>query len=72
MLYYKLSNGELIEIRKSDEFKNTVDIVLFNGSMTLTYNNNNILLNDIINEVEKDYDKLKIEDRCFQMYSNYD
>ena len=67
-VYYRLSNGEDIEIRNND---NETEILLFNGSTTLTYENNiNTLLNDIIKDVEARYDDLKAEDLVF-MYSCY-
>lgn len=67
-MYYKLSNGETIEIKLTDE---EIEVVLFNGSMILTYEkSSNILLNDIIKEIENRYDKLKIEDWNFE-YSCY-
>ena len=68
-IYYKLSNGEEIEIRSNQE--NEIEILLFNGSTVLTYcNDSNILLNDIIKEVENRYDNLKAEDWNFG-YSCY-
>ena len=72
-LYYKLSNGEEIEVRiEQDEDNNKqVTAVLFNGSMTLSYKlNDKRLLNDIIKEIEKDYSKLETEDISFFYQSN--
>ena len=61
-LYYTLTNGEDIEIRMDD---GEITIVLFNGSTTLSYTDNIISLNDIITEVERDYNKYKVEDQSF-------
>lgn len=76
-LYYKLTNGEEIEIRieQDEDYSKQVTIILFNGSMTLSYKlNDKRLLNDIIMEIEKNYDKLKAEDLNFsyQSYGYYD
>ena len=70
MLYYKLSNGEEIEIRINNE-EMEIEVLLFNGSTVLSYTkDSNISLNDIIKEIEIKYDQLKIEDWNFE-YSCY-
>ena len=68
-LYYKLSNGEEIEIRinETEDYTKELQILLFNGSTILTYKLNTIItLNDIIKEVEKQYNNLLIEDKNFE------
>ena len=72
-LYYRLSNGEDIEIRikQDDGFDQVVTVVLFNGSMSFTYKlDSTILLNDIIQQIEDDYNKLKAEDLQFFYQAN--
>ena len=81
MLYYKLKNGETIELKinnKTDKNYNTkteIEIVLFNGSTTILYEYNNfeqIDLNKIFNEIEENYNKLRAEDtqNYFDAYTN--
>lgn len=81
MLYYKLKNGETIELKinnKTDKNYNTkteIEIVLFNGSTTILYEYNNfeqIDLNKIFNEIEENYNKLRAEDtqNYFDAYAN--
>jgi len=68
-LYYKLSNGEEIEIviEETEDYINKLKIKLFGGSTILEYELNKIIiLNDIIAEVEKDYNKLLQEDLDFE------
>ena len=68
-LYYTLSNGEEIEIRinEMEDYTKELQILLFNGSTILTYKLNTIItLNDIIKEVEKQYNNLLIEDKNFE------
>lgn len=68
-LYYKLSNGEEIEIRinETENYTKELQILLFNGSTILTYKLDTIItLNDIIKEVEKQYNNLFIEDKNFE------
>ena len=68
-LYYKLSNGEEIEIKieNTEDYTKELQISLFNGSTTLIYPINNILsLNEIITDVEAKYNKLLIEDKIFE------
>lgn len=68
-LYYTLSNGEEIEIRinETESYTKELQILLFNGSTILTYKLDTIItLNDIIKEVEKQYNDLLIEDKNFE------
>lgn len=68
-LYYTLSNGEEIEIRinETECYTKELQVLLFNGSTILTYElNTTIILNDIIEEVEKQYNNLLIEDKNFE------
>ena len=68
-LYYTLSNGEEIEIRinETESCTKELQILLFNGSTILTYKLDTIItLNDIIKEVEKQYNNLLIEDKNFK------
>ena len=65
-LYYKLNNGEYIEIKKQGD---KVEVLLFNGSMTVSYNKE-VILNDIIVDIENKYNELKNEDWSFA-YSCY-
>lgn len=68
-LYYTLSNGEEIEIRinETESYTKELQILLFNGSTILTYKLDTIItLNDIIKEVEKQYNNLFIEDKNFE------
>ena len=68
-LYYKLSNGEEIEIRinETEDYTKELQILLFNGSTILTYKLDTIItLNDIIKEIEKQYNNLFIEDKNFE------
>jgi len=72
-LYYKLSNGEDIEIRieENEDYTQQVNILLFGGSTVISSDlDKNISLNDIIEEVEKDYNNLlqanlDFEHRCW-------
>lgn len=68
-LYYKLANGEDIEIRiteNDEDFTKTVDVLLFGGSTVLSYPLQGVVsLNNIISSVEKDYEKLLREDMDF-------
>ena len=68
-LYYTLSNGEEIEIRinETESYTKELQILLFNGSTILTYKLDTIItLNDIIKEVEEQYNNLLIEDKNFE------
>lgn len=68
-LYYQLSNGESIEIRieENENFEQEAHILLFNGSTTLIYPLSKYkMLNDIIEEVEKDYNNLLQKDLDFE------
>lgn len=68
-LYYTLSNGEEVEIRinETEDFTKELQILLFSGSTILTYKLDTIVsLNDIIKELEKQYNNLLIEDRDFK------
>lgn len=68
-LYYTLSNGEEVEIRISETegYTKELQILLFNGSTTLIYELDTIItLNDVIREVEKQYDNLLIEYKNFE------
>ena len=64
-LYYTLSNGEEIEIKieESEDYNKELKILLFYGSTTITYPmNNDLSLNEIITNIEKQYDTLKEDD----------
>lgn len=68
-LYYTLSNGEEIEIRinETESYTKELQILLFNGSTILTYKLDTIItLNDIIKEIEEQYNNLLIEDKNFE------
>ena len=68
-LYYTLSNGEEIEIRinEMEDYTKELQILLFNGSTILTYKLDTIItLNDIIKEIEEQYNNLLIEDKNFE------
>ena len=71
MLYYKLKNGETIELKinnktnKNCNTKTEIEIVLFNGSTTILYEYNDfeqIDLNKIFNDIEENYEELKTKD----------
>lgn len=67
-LYYTLSNGEKVEIRiETEDCTKELQILLFNGSTILTYKLDTIItLNDIIKEIEEQYNNLLIEDKNFE------
>lgn len=67
-LYYTLSNGEEVEIRiETEGCTKELQILLFNGSTILTYKLDTIItLNDIIKEIEEQYNNLLIEDKNFE------
>ena len=67
-LYYTLSNGEEVEIRiETESCSKELQILLFNGSTILTYKLDTIItLNDIVKEVEEQYNNLLIEDKNFE------
>ena len=67
-LYYTLSNGEKVEIRiETEDCKKELQILLFNGSTILIYKLDTIItLNDIIKEIEEQYNNLLIEDKNFE------
>ena len=65
---YKLNNGEIIEIDifEDDNFEKHISFSLFGGSMVIDYKcreRNN--LNEILAEIESDYELLKEEDYEF-------
>ena len=71
MLFYTLKNGETIELKitnKTDEKFNIIteiEIILFGGSTTITQTFNDfeqINLNKIFEEIERDYEELKTKD----------
>jgi len=73
-LYYKLSNGEEIEINIeiNDDYERILFFKLFNGSTTFIYKLDKIIsLNEIIEGIERDYKNLKIEDHqaTFRAYT---
>ena len=68
-LYYTLSNGEQVEIRinETENYTEELEVLLFNGSTSLIYKlDTTITLNDIIEEVEKNYNDLLLEDKDFE------
>lgn len=72
-LYYKLSNGEDIEIRieENENYEQEVIILLFNGSTSISYPMNKILmLNDIIKDIENMYNDLLESDRALFYKAN--
>ena len=72
-LYYRLQNGEDVEIRieEKEDYSKELIISLFNGSTTISYDLDKILsLNEILEDIEKDYNKLFQEDQQFT-YSCY-
>lgn len=73
-LYYRLSNGEDIEIMTEWNEDGYVALVkLFNGSTVLTYNLSQYkMLNDIIAEIEENYTELEREDLDFAYRCNCD
>lgn len=71
MLFYTLKNGETIELKitnKTDEKFNAIteiEIILFNGTTSITQTFNafeQVNLNKIFEEIEKDYEELKTKD----------
>ena len=71
MLFYTLKNGETIELKitnKTDEKFNAIteiEIILFGGTTTITQTFNDfeqINLNKIFEEIERDYEELKTKD----------
>lgn len=70
-LYYTLNNGETIEIAIESETElndPTILIKLFGGTTVFYhdyYEKND--LNKIIADIEKDYDRLKREDKDFEI-----
>ena len=79
MIYYKLKNGESIELKienKEGEYFNRttiIQVLLFNGSLTIEYKFNNfenIDLNKILEEIEQQYDDLETKSINFE-YSCY-
>lgn len=71
MLFYTLKNGETIELKitnKTDEKFNIIteiEIILFNGTTSITQTFNafeQVNLNKIFEEIEKDYEELKTKD----------
>ena len=71
MILYKLNNNETIELKfykETDEDFNTIIIIqaiLFNGGITIEYTFNSIEdidLNQIFADIEKDYKRLRVED----------
>lgn len=71
MIFYTLKNGETIELKitnKTDEKFNTtteIEIKLFGGSTSIiqTFNDfEQIDLNKIFEEIEKDYEELETKD----------
>ncbi|MDD4624535.1 MAG: hypothetical protein PHX40_04110 [Bacilli bacterium] len=72
-LYYKLSNGEDVEIRieENEDYEQELIILLFNGSTSVSYPmNKNLMLNDIIIDIEKEYNNLLESDRAFFYKAN--
>ena len=72
-LYYKLSNGEDIEIRieQNENYEQELIILLFNGSTSVSYPmNKNLMLNDIIIDIEKEYNNLLESDRALFYKAN--
>lgn len=72
-LYYKLSNGEDIEIKieENENYEQEVIILLFNGSTSISYPMNKILmLNDIIKDIENMYNDLLESDRALFYKAN--
>jgi len=68
-LYYKLSNGNDIEIRieEDENYNKQVNILLFGGSTVISSDlNKNISLNDIITDIEKNYNNLLQADLDFE------
>ncbi len=69
-LYYTLKNGEDIEIDVQEDeimLRKKITIKLFGGSTTLTYDwHHTHNLNEIIAEIEKEYDTLKQKDYEFE------
>lgn len=68
-LYYKLNNGEEIEIRIKDieNFTKELQVLLFNGSTVLTYPINGIFsLNELLEDIEDQYNDLLIENQNFE------
>lgn len=69
-LNYKLSNGEYIEIdiETTEEYEKKILIKLFGGSTTFEYNYNekSYSLNEIIEDIEKNYNKYLEEDEEFE------
>jgi len=69
-LNYKLSNGEYIEIdiETTEEYEKKILIKLFGGSTTFEYNYNekSYSLNEIIEDIEKNYNKYLEEDKEFE------
>lgn len=79
MIYYKLKNGESIELKiENKEDKNfnkatIIQVLLFNSALTMEYKFNNfenIDLNKIFEEIEQKYEDLRIESMNFE-YSRY-
>ena len=66
-IYYTLKNGEQVEItvkRDEENYKEYLVIILFNGSMSFEYEINKALdLNKILEEIERDYQKIQQEDQ---------
>ena len=73
-LYYTLKNGEQIEINiEVDEYYDKIIFIkLFGGSMIFEYDyyEKSYSLNEIIEEIEKDYNNLLLENADFE-YSCY-
>lgn len=69
-LYYKLSNGEDIEIMfyEEEDYSQMAEVLLFGGSTSISMElRHNIYLNDIIADIEKNYNDFKIADTMQQI-----
>lgn len=74
-MYYTLKNGEVVEIDmyEDENFEKYIAVKLFGGSTVVEHNcKEKNKLNEIIAEIEEDYERLEEEDYAFAYSVNCD